>query len=363
MLVAADELRHFVEEGGVAGGVPPTQLDLFADGIVEADLRGVASHGVVRLPTYVRAFIDGVLNPTPRLDVQDSTGAASLIDGDNGLGIVVGQLAMMHAIEQARAAGIACVAVRNSNHAGMLAIHVLRAASADMVGFFTANAPAIMSPWGGRSPRLGNGPLAFAIPTGSDTPVVLDMASSRVARGKIRLYAARGEPIPKGWALDRDGNDTTDAAAALDGVLLPIAEHKGYGLAFIAEVLAAALPGAAFAADMPRGFLAQGSRVMDRWGCGHFAIAISLSSFTHAERVTGAIDVLIDSMKSSDPIGDGEIFVPGEPEALMRARQLKDGVWIDDATANLLDEFADEIGISRLRAKRQPGATTEAERR
>jgi LDH2 family malate/lactate/ureidoglycolate dehydrogenase len=363
VLVAADELRHFVEEAALAGGVPASQLDLFADGIVEADLRGVASHGVVRLPTYIRAFIDGVLNPAPTIDVLHSTGGVSIIDGDNGLGIVVGQLAMMHAIERARGAGIACVAVRNSNHAGMLAIHVLRAASADMIGFFTANAPALMPPWGGRSPRLGNGPLAFAVPTGSDTPVVLDMASSRVARGKIRLHAARGEPIPEGWALDRDGHDTTDAAAALDGVLLPIAEHKGYGLAFIAEILAAALSGAVFATEMPRGFLAQGSRVMDRWGCGHFAIAISLSSFTDAERVTGSIDALIASMKSSDPIGDGEIFVPGEPEARMRARQLEDGVRIDDATANLLEEFADEIGIPPLQAQCQPQATTEAEPR
>ena len=185
----------------------------------------------------------GVVNPRPEVKVLRKFGATELLDGDNGLGVVIGQLAMDRAVEIASELGVGVIAVRNSNHTGMLAVHVLKAASRDMIGYFTSNGPAIMAPFGGREARMGNSPFAYAIPTHSGEPIVLDLACSVVARGKIRMYADHGEPIPEGWALDAEGFPTRDAEAAMDGAVLPMAGYKGYGIAFVTEVIGAVLPG------------------------------------------------------------------------------------------------------------------------
>jgi LDH2 family malate/lactate/ureidoglycolate dehydrogenase len=299
---------------------------------------------------YVRSFREGILNPAPELATVREAGATRVVDADNGLGVVVGQLAMDQAVELAAAHGVGVVAVRNSGHAGMLAIHVLRAAARGMIGFFTSNTPAIMPPWGGLEPRLGNGPIAYAIPADGD-PVVLDMACSAVARGKIRLYADRGEPLPDGWALDRDGRATRDPHAALEGVVLPMATYKGYALAFVNEVLAAALSGAALAADMPRDFLREGSTVLDRWCCGHLAIAFDVASFAEPAAFRATVGRLRELMRTTPPAPDGaRVLVPGEPEAACRAERIRDGVPLDPATLERLRAFAAEAGLAPLRS-------------
>jgi LDH2 family malate/lactate/ureidoglycolate dehydrogenase len=344
----AAELRRLVDGAAAAAGMPAEHRELFADGLVEADLRGVASHGIARLPAYTRAFIGGVVAPAPEVSLIEQRGAISLLDGGNGIGVVVGQLAMRRAVEQARGHGIGAVAVRNSNHAGMLASHVLQASDAGMIGYFTSNGPAIMPPWGGRTPMLGNGPFAFAIPTDSEHPVVLDMACSAVARGKIRLAAAGGQEIPLGWALDVDGAPTSDAKAAMAGVVLPMAGYKGYALAFVNEILSAALPGAALASEMPRGFLEEGSTVLDRWSCGHFMIAIDVDCFGAGATVRALAGRIVDLMHAAPRSGDDEILVPGEPERRERERRARDGVPLAQTTVALLDGLAQELGITPL---------------
>ena len=162
--ISAGALKTFVHRCGIAAGLSPEDASRLVDGVVEADLRGVASHGVSRLPTYLRALAGGVVNPRPAVQVLRSKGAVEVLDADNGLGVIVGQQAMERAVKRAGEFGVGTVSVRNSNHSGMLAAHVLKAPPHGAVGFFTSNGPAIMAPFGGREPRLGNGPVAYAIP-------------------------------------------------------------------------------------------------------------------------------------------------------------------------------------------------------
>jgi LDH2 family malate/lactate/ureidoglycolate dehydrogenase len=343
-------LRSYVERAGVRAGVPDDQLGLLVDSFVEADLRGVGTHGVARIPAYTRAFLQGIVNPAPNLSVVHRTPAALLVDADNGLGMVTGQLAMDLAIDLASTVGIGVVSVRNSNHSGMLAVHVMRAAEAGLIGFFTSNGPAIMAPWGGAEPRLSNGPFAWALPRGDgQPPVVADMAASAAARGKIRQTARTGGQIPAGWALDSEGRPTTDARVAMEGVVLPMAAHKGYGIGFVNEALSAVLSGSALATDTPRGFLADGSTVLDSWRIGHLAMALDPRLFVGADAFGDGMERLVDSVRSSRLAADAsEILLPGEPERRRREESLRDGVLLPESTVQALDDFAREIDIAGL---------------
>ena len=345
--ISASDARAFVARAARFVEMPEGDVDRFVDGLVEADLRGITSHGIARIPPYIRALAKGVVNPRPELKVLRDFGATALLDGDNGHGVVIGQVAMDRAVEIASELGVGVVAVRNSNHAGMLAVHVLRAAGRDMIGYFTSNAPAIMAPFGGREARMSNAPFAYAIPTHSGEPIVLDMASSMVARGKIRMHADRGEPIPEGWALDGEGAPTRDASAAMDGAVVAMAGYKGYGIALVNEVLGGVLPGARLAVEMPQAFLVEGSTMLDSWGAGHLAVALNIESFADTATFKREVDRLAKVIKDT-PLADGveSILVPGEPEARTRAKHIEHGIPLTTALSVELDAFAEEIGIA-----------------
>ena len=347
--VSSGEARAFVARAARFAEMSEDHVVPFVDGLVESDLRGITSHGITRIPPYVRALAEGVVNPRPEVKVLREFGATAVLDGDNGHGVVIGQLAMDRAVEIALELGVGVVAVRNSNHTGMLAVHVLRAASRDMIGYFTSNGPAIMAPFGGREARMGNSPFAYAIPTYSGEPIVLDLACSVVARGKIRMYADHGEPIPDGWALDAQGFPTRDAEAAMDGAVLPMAGYKGYGIAFVTEVLGAVLPGARLSIEMPQAFLQAGSTTLDSWGAGHLAVALNIESFGDTADFKREVDRLANAMKET-PLADGveSILVPGEPEATTRAERLEHGIPLTPTLATRLDAFAEEIGIEPI---------------
>ena len=304
---------------------------------------------MVRVPPYVRALAAGVVNPRPHVQDSRRFGATALLDGDNGHGVVVGQIAIDRAVELARDYGVGVVAVRNSNHTGMLAVHVLRAAHRDMIGYFTSNGPAIMAPHGGREARMGNAPFAYAIPRQTGDPIVLDMASSQVARGKVRMYADRGEPIPEGWAIDARGVPTRDATAAMEGSVVPMAGYKGYGIAFVTEILASVLPGANLSIEMPRAFLEAGSTMLDSWGSGHLAMAINVEAFADPEDFKTDVDRLVTYMKET-PLAEGvdSILVPGEPESNTRRDRLENGIPLDATVMARLEAFAQEIGIGSI---------------
>lgn len=348
-LFEADELQRFVREASLRAGVPEEQLPYLADALVEASLRGIDTHGVYRLPAYVRGFLAGQINPAPEVRVVQGRGATTVLDGDNGLGVVVGQLAMDTAVASARQHGTGVVAVRNSNHSGMLAIHVMRATSARMIGHFVSNAPPFMAPWGGVEATLSNGPIAWAIPRAGADPIVLDMACSAVARSRVRLAATEGREIPLGWALDADGRPTRDASEAMEGSIVPMAGHKGYCLAVINEVLAGALTGARLASEMSTSFLAEGATTLDSWGAGHFAQAIDVEAFGAAGAFESRVDQLALSLRGS-ATPPNEVLLPGEPETRTRDERLRSGVPLSPQVVEQLDLLASEQGIRRLQA-------------
>jgi LDH2 family malate/lactate/ureidoglycolate dehydrogenase len=325
-------------------------LDLFVASFVEADLRGVETHGMIRIPAYVRAFLRGIVNAAPAISVVNDGSASALIDGDNGLGMVVGQVAMDMAVQRAREYGVGAVSVRNSNHSGMLAVHVQRAVDQGMLGFFTSGGAPIMAAWGGADAVLGNGPFAWGIPRATAFPIVVDMAASTAARGKIRVLAAEGKSIPQGWAVDATGNPTTDARAAMEGVILPMAGHKGYGIAVAMEVLSSVLSGSQLAAEAPRDFLKEGSTVLDSWKIGHFALALNLEVFDHSfqETLERLVVILTRSRLAK---GVDRVLLPGQPEWERRQDRLQHGIPISPRVLSALDAFAAEVGIDPLRTQ------------
>lgn len=347
--IAADEVRRFVREAGQRGGVPDSQLDMFVASFVEADLRGVETHGISRIPPYVRAYLGKIVNPAPVVRVINDKGAALHVDGDNGLGMVVGQIAMDHASERAREFGVGVVSVRNSNHSGMLALHVLRAVDKNMVGFFASGGVAIMAPTGGADPVLGNGPFAWGIPRADRFPIVVDMAASTAARGKIRTLASEGRPIPEGWAVDAAGRPTVDAKAAMEGVVLPMAGHKGYGIALAVEIISSVLAGANLAVDAPREFLRDGATVLDAWRIGHFAMALDLDAFAGASAFAEILEHLATSLTESRRAqGVARILLPGQLEWERRTERIAHGIPISPPVMASLNGFADEVGIDHI---------------
>jgi LDH2 family malate/lactate/ureidoglycolate dehydrogenase len=348
LTIPISRLREIVAAAGRMVGMSEPDLGLFVDGVVEADLRGLPSHGIYRLPFYIRGFVAGELNPQPSVTVVREFGATGQLDGDNGLGVVVGQQAMDRAVALADDHGVGLVTVRNSNHSGVLAIHVLRAAAAGFVGYFVSNAPALMAPWGGREPLLSNSPFAYAFPT-SGAPVVLDMACSSVARGKIRFAAKMNERIPFGWATAPDGSPTDDPHVALEGLVAPMASYKGYGLAFVNEILAVALPGAALSVDVSRQFLREDATLLDSWGIGHLAIAINIDALVGRAAYLQTVDRLIKEAKQNPPaLESAGVMIPGEPEEMVRQRLLSQGTEIPMTVIESLRAFASEFGLEPI---------------
>lgn len=234
--VAADDLRQAVARIFAATGLPADDAAWAAYCLVEADLRGVGSHGISRIAIYTRRLREGLINPTPSLNVRSTAAVSAHIDGDNGMGYVIGRLAIDEAIARATAHGIGVVAASHSNHYGMSAAYMDRALAAGLASIVLTNASPAMPLWGGREPFLGTSPLAMAVPGGSQD-IVLDMATSVAAKGKIRRALQRGETIPDGWAIDDQGKPTCDPEAALRGVVLPLGGPKGSGISLMIDVL------------------------------------------------------------------------------------------------------------------------------
>src|SRR5579885_3668559 len=263
----------------LAHGIPPDDASTVASCLVSADLRGVDTHGLVRLPGYLERVRRGLINRTPRIEIQQLNSVVVSVDGDNGFGYVVAARAMAECIRMARDGGIGIAGARRSTHFGMAASYVLQAIEAGMIGMVFTNSAASMPPWGGRMPLLGTSPLAVGAPGGRLGPFVLDMASAVAARGKIRKALSRGEKIPEGYALDADGKPTTDPAQALQGVILPVGGPKGSGIAMMMDIFGGLLTGAAFGGDVGDQF-----KDFDRpQNVGHFFLAMRPDLFIPIE--------------------------------------------------------------------------------
>ena len=319
----------------------PTDAQLLADSLVQADLGGIHSHGVLRVPEYVKKLtVDGV-DPRGRPRVVRAVGGCMVVDGGNAMGQVAVSFAMERAIEKAEEHGIAAAAVRGSNHCGAMGYYAEMAAGRDLIGLATTNALPTMAPWGGAERLLGINPLAVAIPAGAEHPIVFDGAFSGSAHGKIRVYQQKGLPIPEGWATDFDGRPTTDAAIAIEGLLLPIGGFKGAALAMVMGILSSMLSGAAYGTEL--GDMARGPTPgLD----GHFVAAISVAAFEDVGRFKARVDAAIRQIHDARRApGVDRLFAPGEPEALRREQYVREGIPLNEVTLADLRAAAGALGV------------------
>lgn len=328
-----------------AQGLAPAHADEVMRCLLHADLWGVDSHGVSRLPIYLERLRRGAVNPRPVLATRSGAAAVATIDGDNGPGAVVGGHAMRDALARAALHGVGVAVARRSNHYGVAGHYARMAVPAGCIGVSGTNAPITMAAWGAREPALGTNPFAVALPAGRFGTFALDMSSSVVAKGRILQARRRGTPIPEGWALDAAGRATTDAAAAWDGVVLPFAGPKGSGFALFVEALSGALAGAAMA-----GAIADQYTVFDRpAGVGHFFIALQIEAFMPLAEFTARMETLVSEIQGRRRAdGVDRIRMPGALEAESEARLRADGIPLDAALADQLDALARDAGLATL---------------
>lgn len=275
--------------------------------------------------------------------------ATALVDGDRGLGHVVAAASMDLAMERAAECGVGIVVARNSNHFGPAAYYASMAVERGMIGHVVTTTPALMVAWGGRDPVIGNNPFAYAIPAGRHPPIVVDMALSVVAKGHVREALADGEQLPAGWAVDADGEPTTDPAAALQGAVLPMAGHKGYALAVVGELLAGALPGALGSFGVARSLAMGGGS----WGIGHLLMAVDVTAFRSLQDFTDDVDRVAAALKAARPGGGGrEIVLPGEREHALRQERRRTGIPLRPSVVEKLETLSDRYSIEWSRAPR-----------
>lgn len=305
--------------------------------LVLADLFGVTTHGVSRIESYGERLEIGGIKPQPIIQLEKVAPTITRVDGDNGVGPLVGYRALEAAMEAARTHGVGIAFARGSNHFGPVAPYNFIAAEAGFASIIGSNATTTIAPWGGKDARLGNSPVGFGVPNPGGDPIILDMAISVAARAKIRNAAKKGEPIPSTWATDKDGKPTTDPKAALDGFLLPIGGHKGYGLALIVDLFAGVLSGAAYLTHV-KSWVDAPDQPQD---LGHFFFVIDTRTLGStdwlAERMNDFTEIL-HSTPAADPASP--VLVPGEIEMQKLARQRRDGITIDPETLSRLQAYA-----------------------
>jgi LDH2 family malate/lactate/ureidoglycolate dehydrogenase len=341
-IVGAEPLEAFAAAVLEAGGLIPEDARLTARSLVQANLRGVDSHGVLRLIQYVRTLQAGAVKARPTVRVLQADTVTALVDADGGYGYRPARLAMDLAVERARLHGVGVVGVRNSHHFGMAALYVIPPAEQGFIAVMVTNASPLLAPAGGREARVGNNPWAFGIPRRPPAPpLVLDMALSQVALGKIRLAAAEGRPIPPGWALDREGRPTTDAAEALRaGLLAPAGGYKGFGLALVAEVLAGVLTGSPFG-------LAADAHGRPAGGVGHLALALDPGRFGPREAFLDGVERLAADVLATPLAPEADrIELPGDPEYRREEERRTHGIPISDELAGQLVALARELGVT-----------------
>jgi LDH2 family malate/lactate/ureidoglycolate dehydrogenase len=341
--VPRDMLYAFTASAFNAAGLSDAHARLIADSLVSADLRGTHSHGVVRLPFLVARLADGGANKQPVIRVLKDAGSTALLDGDGALGAITASQAMDIAITKARSNGIGMAAATHSDFIGTCAHYAMQALPHDMIGIAWTNGFPGMAPWGGRSNTIGNNPIAFAAPSQSHGPVVLDMALSVAAGGRVRLAAKRKERIPTDWLINRDGRATDDPADLFDGgALLPLG-YKGYGLAVFGEILCGVLTGSRVLSEVPAWFAATDRRI----GNGHVHIAIDVSRFIEPAAFKLRVDAIVEALKATPRVPDvDDILMPGERAWRMHQAQLRDGIVVPLAVADDLAALAGRLGIA-----------------
>jgi LDH2 family malate/lactate/ureidoglycolate dehydrogenase len=339
--VAPQDLRDLVTNLLEKVGVPRADGAMVAEVMVNADLKGVESHGVRWLDIYLKRIQAGSVKPVTTIKVVKEKAGLLLVDAQGGLGQVAFTKAIQMAIAKAKTTGVCAVGVRNTNHCGMLGFYTELATKANMAAITMTNSTPLMAPWGGTTLCIGTNPISFGVPTQGD-PVILDMATSASARGKIFLAAQKGYKLPDGVALNKDGEPTTDPKEALEGILLPVGGPKGYGLSLVIDIMAGIMTGSNFGQGITSlyGDLAKAQDI------GHFAVIINIEDFLDIDDFFACMQRSKNELKGSKLAkGFSEIFLPGEIEANTLRLRTEQGAVLPLATWRVLEGWAKKFGI------------------
>lgn len=342
--INAIKLANMVAGVFEAAGIPASSAEVAAGILVDTQLHGIDSHGIAHLPTYIRRLVEGAIEARP--DIQTTrNGAVAVMDGGNGLGVLVARQAIEQACALAQQFGIGCCSVRNGNHFGAALPLVNYAAKAGFVSLCFSNAAPTMAPWNGRDAMLGTNPLAAAFPRAGGSPIVIDMATSAVARGRIRKAARAGEAIPLDWALDESGNPTTDANAALKGTVQPLAGAKGYALTLMVELLSTVLSGGrpGFEVMNPH------DKTVAPAGVSHLFIALDPQKFNGTAVAEAIVDRTAKTIERSTPRDKEAPRVPGSRANAAAEEHWQKGIPL---TADLIASLREAAGLAALRNAR-----------
>ena len=343
-----EQLQKITTDIFEAGGVSTDEAPIVAELLVASNLTGHDSHGVIRIPQYIGFIESGLIQPGSPMEIESESPSHALINGNWGFGHVIAQKAMTLAIEKAKSSTVSAISIYNCNHIGRIGSYPMHAAEAGMIGITIVNAGGAVlyvAPFGGKEGRLATNPIAIASPTRNGHPILLDITSSVVAQGKIRVAVNRGDSVPLGWLINSEGEPTQnpqDLMASPPGALLPlggIVGHKGYALGLMIDILGGALSGA--------GCSGSGNTRLQN---GVLMIVLDIAKFTPLDEFYERIDGLVAHVKTSPPApGFDEILVPGEIEARQTERRLREGIPIDDETWRQIQETAAEVGIPELK--------------
>ena len=350
-------LRTFTESVFLKIGCSEDHAKLAADVLIKSDLRGIDSHGVARLSGYVRLWQKNRINPTPDIKIVHETPTTATVDGDAGLGLIVAPFAMKIAIEKAKIYGSGWVAIRNSNHFGIAGYHALMAVEQEMIGFAMTNASPLVAPTFSSERLLGTNPMCYAFPAGKYPPVVVDLATSAAANGKLEIAQRSGKNVPDGWLQNGEGKSSTDPhELKKGGSLLPLGSdkehgsHKGFALSATVDILSAVLSGANYGPWVPP-FVAFLEPPTDPvgLGIGHFLGAMRVDGFRPIEEFKAHMDNWISRFKSASTISDEQkVIIPGEPEYAAELERKITGIPIIDAVVNDLNVLAEMLDLSGL---------------
>jgi len=346
IVVRLEALQAFIGTALRRVGLPDADADTVAGLMAQADLQGSDGHGVIRLAPYIKRIRAGGMNLHPDIQVVHERPGSAVLDGDNGMGHLVVSRAVDLAIEKARHTGVAWVGVRSSNHAGPASLYARMPIEHDMIGLYFAVGNANhLPPWGGMEMLLSTNPIAAAVPAGDEPPIVLDMATTVAAYGKVKAKAQRGEAMPEGWMIDRQGRPLTDPRRADEGFLLPIGGYKGYGLALLVGLLAGTLNGAA----MGRQVIDFNKDETSITNTGQAVVAIDPAAFGDPARFRAAVDTLVRDLRGSEKMpGHERIWLPGEHSHERRLAHARDGIPMPPALIAALAKLAAELGVAPL---------------
>ncbi|MFJ8244465.1 ureidoglycolate dehydrogenase [Peribacillus asahii] len=331
--IQAEEAKQLVIKKLIEAGLNEGHAEKVAEVLVHADLRNVNSHGVLRTEHYVNRLQAGGINPDAQISFQSTGPVTGIVDGDDGFGHVIGDVAMDHAIEMARNNGVGMVTVMNSSHCGALSYFVQKAADAKLIGVAMSHTDKIVVPFGGKTSFLGTNPIAYGVPAKTKKPLILDMATSNVALGKILQAREEGKEIPEGWGVDENGASVTDPNKVV--ALSTFGGPKGYGLSVMVDVFSGLLAGAAFGPHIGKMY----DDLDKKRKLGHYFCVINPSFFTDIDLFLEQMDRMMEELQQVPPApGVDRVYVPGEIEQLHEARNLEQGITIASSVYEFLQK-------------------------